>query len=165
MIVAFTGHRPDKIGGYTLPNATYIHICQQLEKTLKELQPEKAISGMALGVDQYAASVCIKLGIPFIAAIPFSGQEKAWPEKSQRAYQALLSKAAEKIIVCDGGYAASKMQLRNEWMCDNCDTLIAVWDGTAGGTANCVKYAQSINRDIIFINPHPQQTDEKIHPQ
>ena len=158
MIIAFTGHRSDKIGGYILPNPTYIHICQQLEKTLKELAPDKAISGMALGVDQYAANVCIKLKIPFIAAIPFLGQEKAWPEKSQKAYHALLSKADEKIIVCDGGYMAYKMQIRNEWMVDHCDKLIAVWDQSPGGTANCIKYAQSINKEIVFINPKlPEQ--------
>src|SRR6266849_933968 len=98
-VAAFTGHRPDKLPnketGYKLPNPTYIHICQQLEKVLKELKPEKAISGMALGVDMYAANVCIKLGIPFVAAIPFIGQEKAWPQSSQKTYHLLLGKAAE----------------------------------------------------------------------
>lgn len=154
MIVAFSGHRPSKLGGYTLPNPTYIHVCQQIEKALKELQPEKVISGMALGIDQWAANIAIKLNIPFIAAIPFIGQEKAWPEASQRTYHALLNKAIEKIIVCEGGYAASKMQIRNQWMTDHCDKLIAVWDGTPGGTGNCVQYAKNINREIILINPN-----------
>ena len=47
MIVAFTGHRPQKLGGYKLPNPTYIKVCQEIESTLKELKPEKVISGMA----------------------------------------------------------------------------------------------------------------------
>lgn len=157
MIVAFSGHRPDKLPdkktGYTLPNPTYIHVCQEIEKHLLELKPEKAISGMALGVDQYAASVCVKLNIPFIAAVPFAGQEKAWPEKSQRAFNLLLKKACEVVIVCEGEYAAYKMQVRNQWMVDHCDVLIAVWDGTSGGTANCINYAKSKNKQIIFINP------------
>lgn len=50
MIVAFTGHRPDKLGGYKLPNPTYVKVCQQIETKLVELKPEKIISGMALGV-------------------------------------------------------------------------------------------------------------------
>ena len=45
------------------------------------------------------------------------------------------------------------MQERNEWMVNNCDVLIAVWDGTSGGTANCVKYAESLQLDIRRINP------------
>lgn len=153
MIVAFTGHRPDKLGGYKLPNPTYLHVYKEIESNLKKLNPEKVISGMALGVDQWAAYIAYKLKIPFIAAVPFEGQEKAWPIKSQVTYNTLLSKASEKVIVCDGGYSSSKMQIRNEWMVDHCDILIAVWDGTPGGTANCVKYAQSVNKEIIFIDP------------
>jgi uncharacterized phage-like protein YoqJ len=46
------------------------------------------------------------------------------------------------------------MQLRNEFMVNNSDIVIAVWDGTNGGTANCVKYAQVENKEIIIIDPH-----------
>jgi uncharacterized phage-like protein YoqJ len=153
MIVAFTGHRPNKLGGFLLPNPTYIHVCQQLEKTLKELQPTEAISGMALGIDSWAANICIKLGIPFTACVPFIGQQKAWPQASQKTYHALLNKAAKQVIVSEGGYTAAKMQIRNQYMCDRCDVLIAVWDGSPGGTGNCVKYAQNIDKKIIFIDP------------
>ena len=153
MIISCTGHRPNKIGGYKLPNPTYIHICQQLDKILRELKPEKCISGMALGVDMWFANICVKLGIPFIAAVPFEGQEKMWPQQSQSIYNKLLSKASERVVVCDGGYSAFKMQVRNEWMCNKADALIAVWDKTNGGTANCVKYAQSIKKEIIYIDP------------
>jgi uncharacterized phage-like protein YoqJ len=158
MIVAFTGHRqnklPNKETGYNLPNPTYIHVCQQLEKTLLELKPDEAISGMALGVDSWAANICYKLGIPFVAAIPFVGQEKIWPEQSQKTYHKLLKLAKEVVIVCEGGYEPVKMQRRNEWMCNRCDTLIAVYNGDkTGGTANCINYAKSINKNIIYINP------------
>lgn len=158
MIVAFTGHRPDKLGGYKLPNPTYLHVCQQIDKALQEMKPEKVISGMALGVDQWAAHIAYKLKIPFLAAVPFEGQEKAWPKISQVTYHLLMRMASERHIVCDGGYAAYKMQVRNEWMVDHCDLLIAVWDGTPGGTGNCVEYAKSKNKEIFYINP---RLDEK----
>lgn len=154
MIVSFTGHRPNKLGGYTIPNLIYNNVTSQIEKTLRELKPEKAISGVALGVDQWAAKVCIKLGIPFIAAIPFEGQEKIWPQESKDRYNDLLKKAAETIYVCSPEYAAWKMQKRNIWMVDNSDVLIAIWDQTSGGTANCVKYAKSIGKKIILIDPN-----------
>lgn len=153
MIVAFTGHRPDKIGGYKLPNPTYIHICQQIDKALRELKPEKVITGMALGIDQWAAMIAYKLKIPFLAAIPFENQESKWPQSSQDTFKLLRKLATEEVIVSPGGYAASKMQVRNEWMVDHCDKLIAVWDGSKGGTGNCVEYARSIKKDIYFINP------------
>ncbi len=153
MIVAFTGHRPSKLGGYDLPNPTYIHVCRQIGRVLREEQPEKIISGMALGADQWAAYIAYKLSIPFIAAIPFLNQECKWPEKSQRTYQHLLGLASEKIIVSPGEYSASKMQIRNEWMVNHCDKLVAIWDGTPGGTKNCINYAKSIGKEIIFIDP------------
>jgi len=158
MIVAFTGHRPNKLGGYKLPNPTYLHVCKQIDKTLQELQPSQVISGMALGIDQWAANIAIKSNIPVLAAIPFEGQEKAWPQTSQDIYHRLLSRVSEKVIVCPGGYAAEKMQRRNEWMVDRCHVLIACFDGTPGGTGNCVKYAESVGRQIILIDPRLDKT-------
>jgi uncharacterized phage-like protein YoqJ len=153
MIVAFTGHRPDKLGGYKLPNDTYIRVCKKIDAALKELKPEKIITGMALGVDQWAAMIAHKLNIPYLAAIPFEGQENAWPAHSQATFRLLRKLAAEEKIICEGGYSPDKMQVRNIWMVDNCDVLIAVWDGTKGGTGNCVEYAKSINKEIYYIDP------------
>lgn len=154
MKIAFTGHRPDKLGGYNLPNPVYIHVCQEIDKTLKELKPEKVITGMALGIDQWAASIAYKLKIPYLAAIPFESQECKWPEKSQKTYRMLRKLASEEVIVSEGGYAAHKMQIRNEWMVNNCDILIAIYNGDkSGGTYNCIEYAESINKKIIYIDP------------
>lgn len=153
MIIAFTGHRPTKIGGYIVPNPTYDYIYEKTKRILSELKPTKAYCGMALGFDQLAASVCIELGIPFIAAIPHDNQEKIWPQKSQQKYHELLQKAEEKIIVCPGSYSAKKMQVRNEFMVDNSDIIVACWNGSEGGTYNCVQYAKSQEKKIIQINP------------
>ena len=157
MIVAVTGHRPDKLMGYKLPNPCYTRICKELERVLKELNPTKAITGMALGVDQWLAMICIKLGIPFIAAVPFPGQESKWPESSQSTYKLLLKKADDIVIVSDAPFKAAKLQKRNEWMVDQLadedDRLIAVYDGTEGGTYNCVKYAEKHEKKIIRIDP------------
>lgn len=153
MIVAFTGHRPNKLGGYIVPNPTYDLVRARIIHELLEVEASHIISGMALGVDQWAAEIAVAAGIPFTAAIPFRGQEDAWPTSSQKAYAALLKKAHDVVIVSEGGYSPHKMQLRNEWMVDHCDKLIAVWDGTPGGTANCVSYAMSKDKEIIRINP------------
>lgn len=153
MIVSFTGHRPSKLGGYILPNPTYLHVCREIDKALQELKPEKIITGMALGVDQWAANIAIRLGIPFIAAVPFVGQEKAWPQASQKIFNKLLEKAAEVVIVSEGEYSAYKMQIRNEWMVDRADKIIAIWDGSKGGTGNCVEYAKSKGKEIFYIDP------------
>lgn len=153
MIVSFTGHRPAKLGGYSLPNPIHKYITGELRRVLTELKPERAISGMALGVDQWAAEICIELAIPFIAAIPFKGQENYWPAESRERYYKLLAAAEATEVVNRGGYASWKMQTRNVWMVDHSDLVIAVFDGTPGGTKNCYDYADGIGKKIIRINP------------
>lgn len=51
MILAFTGHRPDKLGGYSETNPLRAQITYEIMKQLYELKPTGVISGMALGVD------------------------------------------------------------------------------------------------------------------
>lgn len=153
MIISFTGHRPQKIGGYKTPNPIYTFLCQETEKLLIALNPEETISGMALGFDWIGAEVSIKLGIPFIASVPFIGQESIWPEHSKKQYRELLAKAKEVVIVSEGSYSVEKMQIRNCWMADRADEVIACFDGTKGGTKNCIDYAIKKGKRIYCIDP------------
>ena len=45
------------------------------------------------------------------------------------------------------------MQKRNEYMVDLADIVIAVWDGSASGTGNCVRYTERCGKKIIRIMP------------
>lgn len=163
-LIAFTGHRPDKLGGYSWSPIQEL-VCRAIRWKLTKLKPRGIISGMALGVDQWAAQIAVELGIPFAAYVPFEGQESVWPPESQAAYRFLLSKAERTCICSLGGYSAKKMQWRNIAMVDDSDLLFAVWDGSDGGTANCVKYAWEISKQkytdgtarqrVIRYNPRP----------
>lgn len=166
MSVCFTGHRPDKLGGYNENNPIMARVRKMLTHEIRRMLlsgNRTFITGMALGVDQLAAEILLDLkdgsghisNIKLIAAVPFLGQEKMWPQASQRKFREILAKCDEVVYVCNAGYAGWKMQKRNEWMVDNSEAVIAVWDGTAGGTGNCVKYAESAvhKPDIIRIDP------------
>jgi len=63
----------------------------------------------------------------------------------------LLKRAARIVHVCEPGYAAWKMQRRNEAMVDACTHVLALWDGSSGGTENCVKYAEKKRKPIINL--------------
>jgi uncharacterized phage-like protein YoqJ len=156
MIVAFTGHRPNKI---KKPEAL-VWLRDRVREKLLELKPSEAISGMALGFDQLAAEVCLELGIPFVAAVPYASQFMGWSWDSQRRYITLLNKASRVHIVDSvsptGSWdAAAKLHARNHWMVDNSDEVIAAWDGTKGGTQECVKYAEKIGRLVHRIQGWP----------
>lgn len=150
MIVAGTGHRPNKLGGYN--NEAYLKLVEIAENWIKENKPTKVISGMAQGWDQALAQAAVNLGVPFIAAVPFEGQECKWSEKGRKYYHRLLSKAELVEYVCEEGYAPQKMQIRNQWMVNKCDMILAMWDGTSGGTANCLKYAYSQQKEVVNLH-------------
>ncbi len=148
MIIAFTGHRPNKFG----TDGEYAtSIYSAVLDVLNELKPEKVISGMARGVDTIAAICAHSVGIPYIAAIPFLSHATNHAVEDQKIYDDLLKNALDIQITSDGDYAIWKFQKRNEWMVDNCDLLCAVWNGSRGGTANCIKYAKQVGREIKYL--------------
>lgn len=154
LVVAATGHRPEKLGGYRVEVGR--RLVQLAVEHLERLTPEHVISGMAQGWDQAVAQAAVRLGIPLVAAVPFAGQSSNWPEASRRRYHALLERAAEVVIVCAGDYRPEAMQIRNEWMVDRCSVLLALWNGSRGGTGHCVRYAEFLterrSRPLRIIN-------------
>ncbi len=159
MIVAFSGHRPGKLGGY---HATTIRskLMVRLGEILLTLKPAKTISGMAQGFDQDAFELCVGMRIPVVAAVPFRGQELRWPKAAQHHYHALLMMAANVAILSEeNGRGMSVIRAielfnkRNEWMVDHSDVLVVAWSGVPGGTTNCVRYAEKVKRKTIVIDP------------
>lgn len=162
MKIAVTGHRPDKLGGYDENNPLAIVVKKHIRKVLSFYKDKELITicGMALGIDQWWAEACIELKIPFIAAVPFKGMESKWPEESQKRFYKILGSAKKVEYVCKPGYGAWKMQVRNEWMVNQSDLLIAYWNGSEGGTGNCVEYAISIGHNIETYNPQSLSSEE-----
>ncbi len=146
MILAGTGHRPDKLGGYSPLIAKELRACA--ERELHRLKPEVVITGMALGWDQAIAWAARAARIPFWAYIPFVGQESVWPYASKEEYRELLSYATKLVVCSPGGYGPHKMQMRNVLMVRDCDEILALWNGSPGGTANCLAYAHEHGRPI-----------------
>jgi uncharacterized phage-like protein YoqJ len=155
MILAGTGHRPDKLGGYG--RELQAALTGFATVVLTHRRPSGVISGMALGWDQALAIAAIRAGIPFVAAIPFEGQEKRWPSDARAVYSALLAAASAVHIVCErweveGEGIPWAMQERNKWMVDNSGGVLALWNGDRkGGTFNCVQYAKEGRREIINV--------------
>lgn len=149
MIICGTGHRPDKLGGYGIE--VHENLVLVAKQAIKGMQPSKVISGMALGWDQALMEAAQLLAYPTVAAIPFKGQQNAWPEASRSKYAALLNEATEVVYVCPDGYAPWKMQKRNQWMVDNAHVVLALWNGSQGGTANCVKYANLMRKPVVNV--------------
>lgn len=159
-VIAFTGHRPNKLQSYDpnhisrceLRNAMWdmiVDICTDEEQNFDE--DIHIVTGGALGVDQDAARVAHGHKKPFVVAVPCRDQERMWPATSKVQYRKMLTFASKVHYVSNKEYTAECMQERNKWMVDNCDVLVAVWDGSKGGTANCIRYAELVGRPIHYI--------------
>lgn len=158
VIISVTGHRPNKLFGYDMHNDYYTLMKKYFKEMLIKMKCTKAVSGMALGVDQVYAEAVVELkkegyDIKLIAAIPCQNHPCKWPEQSQEHYHELLKHADQITLVSNIPYEPYLMQVRNEYMVNISNEVIAVWDGTKGGTGNCVRYAESINRPITVVNP------------
>jgi uncharacterized phage-like protein YoqJ len=186
-IFCFTGHRPNKLGGYNWNTLINKKIMVALKKEIinnMKYQYDNFneyeftfICGGALGIDQMAFEIIyeikqnllksnkLNLKIHLILAMPFEKQSDNWYDlkdkerlqsQMERADQVILVDTLEKYRfqkVAIGEYHPVKMQLRNQYMVDNSDTIIGVWDGTQGGTGNCINYARKSKKQIIIINP------------
>lgn len=178
--ISFTGHRPNKLGGYDwnspknkcVRNILYNKI---IDTMITSNETDfMFITGGALGIDQFAFDVINnikaeinpnKCTIQNIIAVPFKDQPNAWFNKNDISRYNEQLKQADRVIYVDtldeykrsntpeGKYNAQKLQIRNAYMVDNCDILIAVWDGSNSGTGNCVYYAKHKGVKIIQINP------------
>ena len=160
MVAHFTGHRPSKLNGYKPEDNKELlwrlHDC--IVDHIQKNNVDTFITGMALGIDMWAAKIVVKLKqqYPFlklICAIPCKGQDKMWNEVDKSVYQGILDVADQVIYVSEEEYQPYLMQKRNEWMTDKSQYVIAVWDGSSGGTGNCVKYAQKQDKNIYIIRP------------
>lgn len=181
--LAFTGHRPAQLGGYDENNPVALRIKSKLKELIfqsYESGYRKFITGMAMGVDQWAGQVVADMknihpDIKLIAAVPFASQSSLWYPKSKQDWLNLLKSCDEIYVIdqqpdvfitldnlldlsktpnLDAKYLISyKLNKRNEWMVDKADSMLAVFKQTPGGTANCVQYAKSKGKRIISYNP------------
>lgn len=151
MILGVSGHR--SLGESSFPKSAYNAIYEKTKTIIKELNPNKLISGFAIGFDLMVADICDQLDIPVIAAIPFSGQEAYWSAGDRKHYSDLLAKADKIEVINRGSFASWKYFSRNQWIVDNSDKVLVCYSGVASGTKNFYDYAVKKNKEIIRINP------------
>ena len=153
MIVMVTGHRPNKLkGGYDNFSKDNLYIRKIMRKSLEKLNPSLCISGMALGIDTLFALTVLELKLPLLCAIPCKNHSRKWLKESKIIYDNILKQASEVILVTNTEYNPYLMQVRNEYMVNKSDIVLAFWNGTKGGTANCVKYARNKNKKVYIFN-------------
>jgi uncharacterized phage-like protein YoqJ len=92
--------------------------------------------------------------LKLICAIPFREQADRWSFEWKLRYRELLKGADQVVQVCDS-YQRGCFHIRNRYLVDNCDLLIAIFNGEGkGGTAYTVNYAMKQGKEIVILNPN-----------
>ena len=147
---AFTGHR----------ELDESFSAEELKKVVCNLAKEGAenfFCGMAKGFYLYAGEAVIKIKenfpqVKLIACIPYFGQEKGYSKEDKNRYVSILKNCDLKITLAESYYKGCAI-VRDRYMADQADVLVAYLKKKTGGTAYTVGYFQKKykDREIIFL--------------
>ena len=156
----FTGHRPEKL---PWRRDETDERCLALKRSLtRELEQayrdgyRHFICGMARGADFYFCEAALDLrdrrtGVTVEAAIPCEEQAAGWGEEDRERYFRLVEQCDYETMV-QHRYDKGCMLRRNRYMVDRSAMLIAVYDGTLGGTMYTLQYAMKRKLDLVILD-------------
>lgn len=162
-VCAFTGHRPQNLPfRFDESDKRCVALKKQLRDLIIQLIEQHYvahfISGMAIGVDMYAAEIVLDLKakyphITLEAAIPCETQAVKWSEPLRERYFKIAEQCDIETML-QKQYTSDCMQKRNHYMVDRADVLLAVWDGTPSGTGSTIQYAKTQGKTVWILSPH-----------
>ena len=156
----FTGHRPAKLPWrFNEEDPRCVALKGRIADAVELAYQEgyrHFLCGMALGCDLYFCEAVLALRqhhpeVTVEAAIPCPTQTDTWTKEQQKRYCALLEQCDLETMVSDR-YTSGCMQRRDRYMVDHASLLIAVFDGTAGGTRYTIQYAMERGLNIVDIS-------------
>lgn len=161
--VCFTGHRPEKLTRHEC------QVIRDLEAAIKKAIADGYnvfISGMAPGVDIWAAEIVLQLrdegaDIKLICAIPFEGFEKRWPEWEGR-YNAIMEKA-DLVRFISADDPAEGSDPAAEPTEEAAKTLVVYFSATGNTKAVAEEIVRLTGADLHEIVPADPYTAEDLN--
>ncbi len=156
----FTGYRFEKLP-FSRKDAPAIELLKaKLKKAVLcafEKGCEDFICGFAEGSDLIFAQAVTELkaeheGLRLEAALPFESPHVSWCDSDKMSFESLIAR-------CDSVKTLSKTHTRgcyfarNDYIIENSERMIAVYDGKPGGTAYTVERAKRRGLPIDIIDP------------
>lgn len=118
-----------------------------------------AISGLALGWDQWWAQAALDAGLDLWVHIPFEGQPDRWTAGDRQAWADLRARATKETVYgtnpVDTRQATRLLMARNHGMIRNSDAMACLWirDKTTGGTWSAVRRIKTTGMPAIHLDP------------
>ena len=157
----FTGHRPDKLPwGFDERDPRCLALKRSMARELEGLYRRgfrHFISGMAQGCDLYFAESALALreqhpDLTVEGAVPFPAQADHWRPDQRLRWRDILDRCDLETMV-QQHYDRFCMFRRDRYMVDRSAAVLAVFDGTAGGTQYTLNYAMEQKLEILLLDP------------
>lgn len=167
--VCFTGPRAKKLVGFS-SHKNYMQVVNAVTMLCDDLYKfgiRRFISGGAQGFDQLAFWGVNNFkkthpDVKNIVYVPFEGQDRLWMSTgifSRKEYNQMIEHADEVKIInkFDETKVGKLLNERNIAMVNDSDAVIALFNikdletATHSGTANCIRYADSKNKPVVYI--------------
>lgn len=141
----FTGHRPEKLKGTDdFGYGLAIEVWRAMNAGFTTF-----ITGGARGVDIVAAEVVLAIRermnglVKLVVALPYPAFGRRWRSEWGVRLDDVKEKA-DGIIFVSSKCSRQAYQKRNEWMVNHSSLVLAVYNGTPGGTRNTLNYAKKM---------------------
>lgn len=141
----FTGHRPEKYLE-TREEEIGLFLGETIYRAMNK-GITTFISGGAKGVDIIAAEEVLLAResvnglLKLVVALPYPTFGRRWQDKWGERFDEIIAEA-DMVVCVSEKCGRTAYQRRNEWMVDHSSLVLAVYNGTAGGTRNTLRYAR-----------------------
>ncbi|MBR2742694.1 MAG: DUF1273 family protein [Clostridia bacterium] len=164
----FSGHRPKAFPWrYNEKDPQCVWLKGRIAKEIERAVCDgftRFIVGGAMGVDMWSAEAVIEYkkkhkrdDIELVLAIPFLDYAVHFTEDDKNRLMKIIDASSERVLTSpedDTSRVTLKYYKRNEYMVDNSQRLIAVYEpraGMRGGTKYTVEYAEKKGAEVVVI--------------
>ncbi|WP_149180611.1 hypothetical protein [Streptomyces sp. TRM49041] len=149
--IGVTGHR-------NIPAELHAHVRAAMTAVFDRHRGSslEALSSLAVGADTLFADIALASGAELTVVVPSGDYERGFtaPEELTR-YRTLKERATREVRLSYAHSTDEAYYAAGAYIADNCDRLLAVWDGRPsrglGGTADIVHYARALGRPVTVI--------------
>ncbi|AWK08405.1 hypothetical protein DDQ41_05100 [Streptomyces spongiicola] len=115
-----------------------------------------ALSSLAEGADQIFAGMALACGAELTVVIPSGDYEEGFDDPCALArYRRLRRRASQEVRLAFPHATDEAYYAAGAYIADNCDRLLAVWDGRPargpGGTGDIVRYARERGKPVTVV--------------
>ncbi len=160
-VCSFTGHRQiKKEHESALPSLIYRAVEYAYSKGCRTF-----LAGGALGFDTFAAREVIRFrmlhsDVCLVLVLPCPDQAKRWTGTQQKSYNHTLE-CADEIIYISEEYTDTCLRERNQKLAYDADILISYVSRSNSGSAQTVRMARALGREVYNLYPALEKNPRK----